>query len=81
MKALRLAVFAGLVAISTALSGCAIGNRGEITYNNNVSRGQELMDLKTARDSGAITDQEYQSQKEKVMRGEMPEPPAKWGRK
>ncbi len=31
------------------------------------TRGQELMDLKKARDQGAITEQEYQDQRAKVM--------------
>jgi len=31
------------------------------------TRGQELIDLKRARDAGAITEDEYQAQRKKVM--------------
>jgi len=31
--------------------------------------GQQLIDLKSARDAGAITDAEYQTQKAKVLGG------------
>jgi len=31
--------------------------------------GQQLIDLKTARDAGAITDAEYQTQKAKLLGG------------
>ena len=35
----------------------------------NPTMGQQLIDLKTARDTGAITDAEYQTQKAKLLGG------------
>ncbi len=52
--------------ISCLLSGCAwsIGEHKELGMP---TRGQELIDLKKARDSGAITEEEYQAQKQRVL--------------
>ena len=48
------------------LSGCiAIGNRD--AQRPNATLGQQLIDLQKARDTGAITDAEYQSQKSKLL--------------
>ena len=53
------------------LSGCAwsIGDGKEHTVNNKAipTRGQELIDLKKARDQGAITEDEYQAQRKRIM--------------
>lgn len=49
------------------LSGCvaAIGNRG--TNPSNATLGQQLIDLQKAKESGAITDAEYQTQKARLL--------------
>ena len=48
------------------LNGCiAIGNRD--AQRPNATLGQQLIDLQKARDTGAITDAEYQSQKSKLL--------------
>lgn len=46
-------------------TGCAIeiGNRGP----SKDTLGQELMDLKKAKDSGALTESEYETQKAKLL--------------
>jgi len=51
------------------LSGCAwsIGSEKEHAAVVQPTRGQELIDLKKARDQGAITEEEYQAQKKKIM--------------
>ena len=48
---------------------CATLNRaqGEIHYSNNISKGQELQDLKKALDNGAINQDEYDLMKEKII--------------
>ena len=50
-------------------TSCATLNRaqGEIHYNNNISKGQELQDLKKALDNGAINQDEYDLMKEKII--------------
>jgi hypothetical protein len=61
------------VALSAMLlfSGCLAlhvggGDKKEV---ENATVGQQLIDLKTARDTGAITDAEYQTQKAKLLNG------------
>ena len=59
------------VALSAMLlfSGCLalqVGG-GDKKQIENATVGQQLIDLKTARDTGAITDAEYQAQKAKLL--------------
>lgn len=51
------------------LSGCvaAIGNREPQRHSAGVTLGQQLIDLQKAKESGAITDAEYQTQKAKLL--------------
>lgn len=51
------------------LSGCAwsIGSDKPHTAVGQPTRGQELVDLKKAKDQGAITEEEYQAQKKKIL--------------
>ena len=54
------------------LNGCIglhIGS-GDKRSVQNATVGQQLIDLKTAKDTGAITDAEYQAQKAKVLGGQ-----------
>lgn len=55
------------LAALTLVSSCAIANRGEISLTRTISIGQELIDLKQARDSGAISEDEYYHLKRKVI--------------
>lgn len=75
MKRFTLAVSATLLA--TMLTGCvvALGNRGmEDTRPNKLAGpsspptlGKQLSDLKQARDSGALTEEEYQTAKKRLL--------------
>jgi hypothetical protein len=50
------------------LTGCAwsVGSRGtEAHYEP--TRGQELLDLKKAKDQGLLTDEEYETQRQRVL--------------
>ena len=61
-----MAAIAGIA--SGVLTGCAWsvgGGKGDAVLKP--TRGQELIDLKHARDSGAITEQEYQAQKKRIL--------------
>jgi hypothetical protein len=55
------------LSVMVFLSGCvaAIGNRG--TDRGNSTLGQQLIDLQKAKDSGAMTEAEYQTQKAKLL--------------
>ena len=56
-----------VLAVALALPGCmAIGARGH-TYKS-PTIGRELMDLKEARDTGAISEKEYAEHKAKLKR-------------
>ena len=70
MKKLLIPVAVGLSAM-LLLSGCIILSLGGGTKNTNetakVTVGQQLTDLQKAKDSGAITEQEYAVQKKKIL--------------
>ena len=61
-----LCIISAFIIIQTS---CATLNKaqGEIHYNNNISKGQELQDLKKALDNGAINQEEYDLMKEKII--------------
>ena len=56
-----------LVIIS--LTGCAMFNEGTVHYNRTTTIGKELVDLKEARDDGAVSEEEYIKLKEEIMKG------------
>lgn len=60
----RVAVILILCSALLVVSGCvaSIGNR-----NPNVTVGQQLIDLQKAKESGAITDAEFQTEKSKLL--------------
>lgn len=55
-----------MLCVAVFLSGCVcvVGNRGE---RSGGTVGQQLVDLKKAKDSGAISDAEYEAQKAKLL--------------
>ena len=56
-----------LPAIACLASGCACLNSVAVRSDRHISLGQEIIDLKRARDLGAISDQEYRDQHTKLM--------------
>ena len=68
MKKLIVPIVAGLSAM-TLLTGCiglSIGG-GTTSKPMNATVGQQLIDLQKAKDSGAITEAEYQAQKSRIL--------------
>ena len=56
----------GMIFLASAISGCAIGSgKTEIVKP---TLGQELTELKNAKESGAISEQEYEELKEKLKK-------------
>lgn len=60
-------VLSSLLLAALGTSSCAAFNKGELVLVRNVSFGQELMDLQRAKDSGALTEDEYAACKEKIL--------------
>ena len=68
MKKLLVPMMAGFLAM-TLLTGCLslqVGG-GTKSESQKPTLGQQLVDLQKAKDSGAITDAEYQAQKAKLL--------------
>jgi hypothetical protein len=67
MKNLFTLTTAGALAALLVLNGCvaSIGNSG--AQRGNATLGQQLMDLQKAKDSGALTESEYQAQKTRLL--------------
>jgi hypothetical protein len=58
-------VFLVLVLITSMVSCMAIGTGGK-KVSNSPTLGQELIDLKKAKDEGAVSQQEYEELKKKL---------------
>jgi uncharacterized membrane protein len=67
MKSTRLKTLAAILlfAATLALSGCG-GGGAEVRADSNTT-GQELLDLKKAYEAGAISEDEYEEQREKIL--------------
>lgn len=57
------AFFAGLLGLSVA----ACGGHEVVRPTVDVSIGQQLIDLKRARDTGALSDREYERQRKRLI--------------
>ena len=66
MKKIIVTIFA-MILVSTLVSCLAVGTGGK-KIEQQPTLGQELLDLKKAKDEGAISDQEYNEMKEKLKR-------------
>ncbi len=58
-----------LTLLTSMVSCIAVGSGGE-KIEQKPTLGQELMDLKKARDEGAISEQEYKEMKEKLKQNQ-----------
>lgn len=63
-------LYRALVALllGTALSGCAMFNEGTGSYTRTTTLGQELIDLKAAKDQNAISEEEFIEIKAKIIK-------------
>jgi hypothetical protein len=68
MKTKNLFAFGMALVCATLLSGCvvALGNR-DLPSDHKATLGKQLTDLKQARESGAITEDEYQTAKKRLL--------------
>jgi hypothetical protein len=66
-KSLFTTILAALMlAVLTGCIGLSIGG-GSKTQNQGATVGQQLIDLQKAKETGAITEAEYQTQKTKLL--------------
>ena len=64
----RVLIIAFSVSSLLMLTGCGSDAQQDTTvHNTTVSKGQALIDLKAALDSGAITQDEYDDEREKIL--------------
>jgi hypothetical protein len=63
----RTTPLAAAVAALALLAACSSTKTEVLPPTINVSIGQQLIDLKKARDNGAISDKEYQAQVKRVV--------------
>jgi len=65
----RVNIILSIIIIMFINTSCATLNKahGELNYNNHISKGQELQDLKKALDEGAINQEEYDLMKQKII--------------
>jgi hypothetical protein len=70
MKTIKPQIIAALIALAVLASGCVIvaGNKGN--PKSGATLGQQLVDLKKAKEAGVITDTEYEVQKQKLLEEE-----------
>ena len=67
MKKKIIGTIFAMILVSTLVSCLAVGTEGK-KIEQQPTLGQELLDLKKAKDEGAISDQEYNEMKEKLKR-------------
>ena len=69
MKVRFLLTISVVAVVSTLINGCvlALGNR--VPPPEKATLGRQLTDLKQARDSGAITEEEYQIVRKRLIEG------------
>ena len=69
MRLSRLAILYTALAFPLLLSACGGGGAKTETQveNTTVSKGQQLIDLKSALDGGAISEKEYEDQRKKIL--------------
>jgi hypothetical protein len=61
------AALSSALGLTGMLTGCGGGGADSTVHNTTVSKGQALIDLKKAYDSGAISEREYEKQREKIL--------------
>jgi uncharacterized membrane protein len=64
----RIVGILAVIILVSGITGCAIGNKGTMHYNRTTTIGKELLDLKEAKDKGALSEEEYNKVKEDLLK-------------
>ena len=59
-----------VILVATVLTGCCGGGKTQVVTESTktTTKGQELQDLKKAKDEGAINEKEYEAVKKKIIK-------------
>ena len=60
--------------VITSLAGCAMFNKNEVMHTRTTTLGQELADLHNAKEIGALSEEEYNTLKSKMLKTKPSEP-------
>lgn len=66
-RVLRLTITLAWLALIVVLCSCAMFNKTEINQKRTTTIGQELIDLEEAKEKGAISQEEYEKVKERII--------------
>ncbi|RLA35781.1 MAG: hypothetical protein DRR03_05210 [Gammaproteobacteria bacterium] len=58
---------AAIISVTLALGGCGGGGAKTEVRAETTTTGQQLLDLKKAYEAGALTEKEYESEREKIL--------------
>lgn len=64
---LRTLSIVGVIALMASLPGCGGGGAKVQSEISTTTKGQQLLDLKKAFDSGAINQKEYEEQRKRIL--------------
>ena len=64
----RIVGILAVIILVSGITGCAIENKGTMHYNRTTTIGKELLDLKEAKDKGALSEEEYNKVKEDLLK-------------
>lgn len=67
MKSLYMLLISILSIVMVSSCGSLNKAEGQLHYNNTITKGQELLDLKKALDESAINEEEYELMKDRII--------------
>lgn len=69
ISSLRISGLIAAVALAAAVAGCGGGSADVKSVTTTTTTGQQLIDLKKALDTGAITQEQYDREKARLLKG------------
>ena len=69
ISSLRITGLIAALALAAAVAGCGGGSADVKSVTTTTTTGQQLIDLKKALDTGAITQEQYDREKARILKG------------